>query len=118
MLTLGSWAMEAVVVYGVIHALHLNIGFLQAVWANGMTIAGQLFHVTPGGIGTYETTLSASLGILGMNGAQAYTVSLLSHGYKFVFAYSAGLASLLLAAVSWSELRQWLSLRGKKERND
>ena len=118
LLTLGSWAMEAVVVYGVIHALHLNIGFLQAVWANGMTIAGQLFHVTPGGIGTYETTLSASLGILGMNGAQAYTVSLLSHGYKFVFAYSAGLASLLLAAVSWSELRQWLSLRGKKERND
>ena len=76
------WAaglMEAVVVYGVIHALRLNIGFLQAVWANGMTIAGQLFHVTPGGIGTYETTLSASLGILGMNGAASlYGVAVVS----------------------------------------
>lgn len=118
MLILGSWVLEGIVVYGVIHALHLNIGLLQAVWANGMTIAGQLFHVTPGGIGTYETTLSASLGILGMNGSEAYTVSLLSHGYKFVFAYIAGLASLILAAVSWSELMGWLSVRGKKESND
>ncbi|BBH23854.1 hypothetical protein Back11_51990 [Paenibacillus baekrokdamisoli] len=118
LLTLISWMMEGAVVYGVILALDLRIGPLQAVWANGMTIAGQIFHVTPGGIGTYETTLTASLGVLGMAGAQAYTVALLSHGYKFVFAYLVGIGSLLLAAVSWSELRKWLNPRGKKESNE
>ncbi|MFC5647751.1 lysylphosphatidylglycerol synthase transmembrane domain-containing protein [Paenibacillus solisilvae] len=112
-----SWLLEGAVVYGVLSALNMKIGILQAVWANGMTIAGQLFHVTPGGIGTYETTLTASLSILGMRGEQAYTVALLSHGYKFVFAYAAGLAALLLAAVSWSDLNEWLRLREKKERN-
>ncbi len=117
MLTLGSWVLEGAVVYGVVQVLHVDIDWLQAVWVNGMTIAGQLFHVAPGGIGTYETTLTASLGVLGIPGMDGYTVALLSHGYKFVFAYAAGAASLVLAAVSLRELKEWIGLRNKGRNN-
>ena len=117
-LTFVSWIMEGTVVYGVIRAMHLQVGALQAVWANGMTIAGQGFHVTPGGIGTYETTLTVSLGLLGMAVSKAYIVALVSHSYKFMFAYIGGISSLILAAVSWSELRGWLAPQKRKGRNE
>ncbi|WP_165822638.1 lysylphosphatidylglycerol synthase transmembrane domain-containing protein [Paenibacillus montanisoli] len=110
-LTLGSWVLEGAVVFGVVHVLHLDVNWLQAVWANSMTIAGQLFHITPGGIGTYEMTLTASLGVLGVAGVDGYTVALLSHGYKFVFAYAFGAVSLVLAAVTLAELKEWVGLR-------
>ncbi|MBP3964809.1 lysylphosphatidylglycerol synthase transmembrane domain-containing protein [Paenibacillus lignilyticus] len=119
LLTLASWVLEGAVVYGVVHALNLQVGLLQAVWANSMTIAGQLFHVTPGGIGTYETTLTASLGLLGIAGSDGYTAALLSHGYKFGFAYTAGAAALVLGAVSWRELKEWFGLkdRGRQKKS-
>ncbi|NBD26768.1 lysylphosphatidylglycerol synthase transmembrane domain-containing protein [Paenibacillus glycinis] len=114
LLTFACWLLEGAVVYGVARALGLSVNPLQAVWATGMTIAGQVFHITPGGIGTYETTLTASLGVLGIAGSAAYTAALLSHGYKFVFAYVTGTLSIVLTAVTWTELRGWLRLRRRE----
>lgn len=114
LLTFACWLLEGTVVYGVARALGLPINPLQAVWVTGMTIAGQVFHITPGGIGTYETTLTASLGVLGVAGSAAYTAALLSHGYKFVFAYATGAVSLTMTAVTWTELRGWLKLRRRE----
>ncbi|WP_219834449.1 lysylphosphatidylglycerol synthase transmembrane domain-containing protein [Paenibacillus sp. R14(2021)] len=114
LLTLACWLLEGSVVYGVTRALGMPINPLEAIWVTGMTIAGQIFHITPGGIGTYETTLTASLGILGAAGSTAYTAALLSHGFKFVFAYVTGTVSIVMSAVTWAELRSWLRL-GKRE---
>ncbi|MBO7748681.1 flippase-like domain-containing protein [Paenibacillus sp. MWE-103] len=117
-LTLASWLLEGTVVYGVAQALGLQVNPLEAVWVTGMTIAGQAFHVTPGGIGTYETTLTASLGVLGVAGSAAYTAALLSHGYKFAFAYIAGGVSMAMTAVTWTEIRGWLRFRGREGRHE
>ncbi|MFC4812663.1 lysylphosphatidylglycerol synthase transmembrane domain-containing protein [Paenibacillus sp. GCM10023250] len=117
-MTLASWLLEGTVVYGVALALELPVNPLEAVWVTGMTIAGQAFHVTPGGIGTYETTLTASLGVLGVAGSAAYTAALLSHGYKFAFAYIAGGLSMAMTAVTWTDMRGWLRLRGREGRHE
>lgn len=114
LLTFAGWLLEGTVVYGVAHALGLAINPLQAIWVTGMTIAGQVFHVTPGGIGTYETTLTASLAVLGIAGSAAYSAALLSHGYKFVFAYVTGAASFVMTSVTWTEIRGWMRLRGRE----
>ncbi|QHW32545.1 flippase-like domain-containing protein [Paenibacillus rhizovicinus] len=114
LLTLACWLLEGAVLYGVVRVLGLSVGPLQAIWVTGMTIAGQIFHITPGGIGTYETTMTASLGVLGIAGSAAYTAALLSHGYKFMFAFLTGAISLAMSAVTWSEMRSWLRLRKKE----
>ncbi|AZN38578.1 lysylphosphatidylglycerol synthase transmembrane domain-containing protein [Paenibacillus albus] len=108
LLTLISWLLEGAVVYGVTRVLDLPINPFEAIWVTSMTIAGQLFHITPGGIGTYETTLTASLGVLGVSGRDAFAAALLSHGFKFVFAYVTGAVSLAMSAVTMRELRTWL----------
>ncbi|WP_181909435.1 lysylphosphatidylglycerol synthase transmembrane domain-containing protein [Paenibacillus taihuensis] len=114
LLTLVSWLLEGAVVYGVTGVLDLPVNPFEAIWVTSMTIAGQLFHVTPGGIGTYETTLTASLGVLGVSGEVAFAAALLSHGFKFVFAYVTGAASLAMSAVTWKELRSWLQPTGRE----
>ncbi|SEN62018.1 lysylphosphatidylglycerol synthase transmembrane domain-containing protein [Paenibacillus sp. OV219] len=114
LLTLLSWLLEGAVVYGVTKVLDLPINPFEAIWVTSMTIAGQLFHITPGGIGTYETTLTASLGVLGVSGNEAFAAALLSHGFKFVFAYVTGAISLAMSAVTVKELRTWLQPPGRE----
>ncbi|MDQ0891714.1 uncharacterized membrane protein YbhN (UPF0104 family) [Paenibacillus sp. V4I9] len=83
-----SWILEAGVIFAVARMIGLQLGTISLVWANSMTIAGQIFHITPGGIGTYESTMSGSLVLLGVNGKDAYRAALVSHTFKFLFAYT------------------------------
>ena len=57
-----SWICEAFVIYEIANSLT----FLQAVWVNSVTIAGQVFQLTPGGLGTYETVMTFALRALGV----------------------------------------------------
>lgn len=109
----GSWILEAFVVLGVTSALDSEVTFFQGLWVNSMTIAGQLFHFAPGGLGTYESVMTFSLVTVGMEWQKAYDVALLSHGFKFVFSYLVGLWVWLAAPVSWAEMKQWIKI-GKK----
>ncbi|WP_028609268.1 lysylphosphatidylglycerol synthase transmembrane domain-containing protein [Paenibacillus harenae] len=106
-----SWILEAGVIFGISSILGLNLGAVPLVWANSMTIAGQVFHITPGGIGTYESTLSGSLAVLGINGREAYGAAILSHAFKFVFAFGMGAYSLLRMPLGWREARIWIKER-------
>lgn len=108
-----SWVLEAGVIYGIAYILGLQLGAVPLVWANSMTIAGQVFHITPGGIGTYESTLSGSLAVLGINGREAYGAALLSHAFKFVFAFGMGAYTLLRMPLGWREAKGWIKERKK-----
>jgi glycosyltransferase AglD len=119
-LVLASWMLEGVVLLGVAREAvqagdgDYSLGLLQAIWANSMTIAGQVFHVTPGGIGTYETTMTAALALLGMDADQAYAAAVVSHAYKFVYAYLFGGLACLMGAVDLRDLKSWI--RAKRNR--
>ncbi|WP_189017473.1 lysylphosphatidylglycerol synthase transmembrane domain-containing protein [Paenibacillus marchantiophytorum] len=103
-----SWVLEAGVIFAVVQMIGLQLGSMALVWANSMTIAGQIFHITPGGIGTYESTMSGSLALLGIDGKDAYRAALLSHTFKFLFAYSLGGYSLLRMPLHWREMKTWI----------
>lgn len=114
-----SWILEAAVIYGISRISELNLGAASLIWANSVTIAGQVFHITPGGIGTYESTLSGSLVVLGIGWKEAYAAAVLSHAFKFVFAYVMGGYSLLRMPIGWREMKAWMLNRQKsaKEKN-
>lgn len=107
LLVAASWLLEAGVLYGIMRvlALHLPAGWL--VWANSMTIAGQVFHVTPGGIGTYESALSGTLVWLGIDWKTAYAAAVMSHLFKFAFAYVAGAVTWIRMPIRRSDWRGW-----------
>ncbi|SDO04216.1 hypothetical protein SAMN04487897_107170 [Paenibacillus sp. yr247] len=104
-----SWVLEAGVIFAVVRMIGLQLGAIYLVWANSMTIAGQIFHITPGGIGTYESAMSGSLALLGVDGKDAYRAALVSHTFKFLFAYSLGGCSLLSMPLHWREMKTWIN---------
>jgi uncharacterized membrane protein YbhN (UPF0104 family) len=103
-----SWILEAGVIYAVARMMGLQPGAISLVWANSMTIAGQIFHITPGGIGTYESTMSGSLVLLGVDGRDAYRAALVSHTFKFLFAFTLGAYSLVRMPLHWHEMKSWM----------
>ncbi|MBP1963915.1 lysylphosphatidylglycerol synthase transmembrane domain-containing protein [Paenibacillus aceris] len=103
-----SWILEAGVIYAVARMMGLQPGAISLVWANSMTIAGQIFHITPGGIGTYESTMSGSLALLGVDGKDAYRAALVSHTFKFLFAFTLGAYSLVRMPLQWQEMKNWI----------
>jgi uncharacterized membrane protein YbhN (UPF0104 family) len=90
-LTTAGWMLEAAVVWSVVRALAGELGPGAALLVNSLTIIGQTFHVTPGGIGTYEAVMS---GLLVQAGGQplefALNVAILSHGFKFLYSFLFG----------------------------
>ncbi|MED1537790.1 lysylphosphatidylglycerol synthase transmembrane domain-containing protein [Bacillus pseudomycoides] len=104
-----SWICEAFVIYEIASSLT----FIQAIWVNSVTIAGQVFQLTPGGIGTYETVMTFALRALGVGSVEAYEWSLMSHGFKFIFSYGVGALLLVLYPM---ELRSLVSQKGENIR--
>jgi uncharacterized membrane protein YbhN (UPF0104 family) len=64
---------------------------VDGAWlVNNLTIIGQVFHVTPGAIGTYETSMSSLLGLYGIDPAQALLIAVIAHAFKFVYSFVGG----------------------------
>jgi uncharacterized membrane protein YbhN (UPF0104 family) len=90
-LTVAGWLLEAVVVWSVVTALQGELGVAQALLVHVLTIVGQTFHVTPGGIGTYEAVMSTLLHqVAGHTLSFALQVAIVSHGYKFLYSFVVG----------------------------
>ncbi|PAQ16660.1 hypothetical protein CD798_00825 [Bacillaceae bacterium SAOS 7] len=89
-LVLLSWVMEAALVWTVAVALAHPVHSFEAIWINSMTVAGQTFQITPGGIANYETVMSLAFRTIGDTIEFGMTVALITHGLKFIFAFGAG----------------------------
>lgn len=113
LLVASSWMLEAAVVYGTALSFSVHPKVWHSIWVNSLTIAGQVFHFTPGGLGTYEAAMSSALAAIGITPAVALQIAIISHLFKFVFSYLAGAFTLLCAPVSFQRVRLWL--KQKKE---
>lgn len=109
-LVAASWILEAAVLFGIAHMGDARLDAVSSIWANSVTIGGQIFHVTPGGIGTYESTLSGSLAVLGVDWQEAYSTALLAHAFKFAFSFMVGAYSLIRMPIGLREAKQWLRM--------
>ncbi|MCA0753551.1 flippase-like domain-containing protein [Paenibacillus sp. N4] len=114
-LVAASWVLEAVILYGIARMADIRLGAAASIWANSVTIGGQLFHVTPGGIGTYESTMSGTLALLGVDWEKAYATALLAHAFKFAVSFLVGAYSLLRMPIGLQEARGWLRMPRKSD---
>lgn len=103
-----SWILEAVIVYAVSTQFGTTLTFLKAIWVNSFTIAGQVFHFSPGGIGTYESFMSFGLRAFQIPIKEAYTIAILTHGYKFIFSFVIGFYLIFSAPISWTTIKHWM----------
>lgn len=105
LLTTLSWICEGIVVFVVSHAYGLNLGYIASVYTNSITVAGQVFQILPGGVGTYETIMSTMLVLQKIDGAVAFQIAIISHSFKFLFSYSVGIYSIFRSPIRWKELK-------------
>lgn len=91
LLTLTGWILEAAVIGAVLIVLAIPAGVGQTLFVHAWTIVGQTFHVTPGGIGTYETVMSGLLvQTAGIPLDLALQAAILSHAFKFLYSFATG----------------------------
>lgn len=111
-LTAASWILEGSVLYSAARVMGVELSITAAVWVTAMTVAGQVFHFTPGGIGTYESFMTGSLAAVGVPLETAFAVAVATHGFKFIYSYAAGGLLLWRAAVTWRQMKEWTRLKG------
>jgi uncharacterized membrane protein YbhN (UPF0104 family) len=114
MLTLISWILEAAVIYGVVLNGGSNISFVQAIWVNSITVAGQIFQITPGGIASYEAIMVFALGANGIAPENAYTAAVITHGLKYLFSFIVGGIALAAYPIPAHLLKKWTRERGNE----
>ncbi len=95
--TLPSWILEAAVLLVAAQALGADISLSAAIAVTAFIILFQVFHVTPGGIGVYEATMTGALYSLGAPWEQGLAVAVLTHGLKFAYSYTFAAAFTLVA---------------------
>ncbi|MFC7371308.1 lysylphosphatidylglycerol synthase transmembrane domain-containing protein [Fictibacillus iocasae] len=106
--TMMSWMLESFVLYFTAVILRQELSFLAAWWTTSVTIAGQVFHFSPGGVGTYEAVMTGALRTLQVPMQTAFETAVASHAFKFVYSFGAGLYLALAAPVSIVMLKKWL----------
>lgn len=110
--TLLSWILEAGVLYGTVHILGEEATLLELAFVNSLTIAGQIFQVTPGGIANYESFMIFGLGMIGISLKSGYTIAVLNHGIKFFFSYVVGVFCLMVHPIHFDTIKKFTKMRG------
>ncbi|MEH6946992.1 lysylphosphatidylglycerol synthase transmembrane domain-containing protein [Bacillus sp. JJ634] len=111
-MTVISWTLEAGVLYFTVIALSGDLSFWEAVFANSVTIAGQVFQITPGGIANYESFLVFALSVVGFTMKDGYTIAVLTHAIKFFFSYLVGAVAFVKYPISLKTVKEWIKVRG------
>ncbi len=106
-----SWVLEASVIFEIARAGGVGLSFSEAVFANSLTVGGQVFQIAPGGIATYESMMTFALAMTGVPASFGYQAAVLSHLFKFAFSYLTGLLLFITAPVRADDMKQWINKR-------
>ena len=115
LLTIPSWILEAGVLLVAAQALGLEISISAAIAVTAFTVLFQVFHVTPGGIGVYEASMTGALYALGIPWEQGLALAVLTHGLKFAYSYTVAAAFTLVAVRDVLPIKGLGALRGSAE---
>ncbi len=101
-----SWICEAVVLFEMAKMVAFPLSFAQSLWVNSMTVGGQIFQMTPGGLATYEAVMAFALTRIHPYWEQAYALALVTHLFKFLFSYVVGLYVWFRIPTLWTFVRK------------
>ncbi|WP_163150221.1 lysylphosphatidylglycerol synthase transmembrane domain-containing protein [Anoxybacillus sp. MB8] len=101
-----SWICEAVVLFEMAKMVAFPLSFAQSLWVNSMTVGGQIFQMTPGGLATYEAVMAFALTRIHPYWEQAYALALVTHLFKFSFSYVVGLYVWFRTPTLWTFVRK------------
>jgi uncharacterized membrane protein YbhN (UPF0104 family) len=107
-LAIASWLLEGTVLYGAASLLDIDVTLRMAVAATAFTILFQAIHITPGGLGVYETSMTSILALQGVPAETALTLAVVTHGLKFAYSFAVGGPFFAVEAVG--------ALRGTSEK--
>ena len=113
--TLPSWILEAGVLLVAAQATGSEISLPAAIAVTAFTILFQVFHVTPGGIGVYEASMTGALYALGVPWEEGLALAVLTHGLKFAYSYTVAAAFTLVAMRDVLPIKGLGALRGSAE---
>ena len=113
--TAPSWVLEAGAVLVAAKALGLELSPAAAIAVTAFTIVFQVFHVTPGGIGVYEASMTGALAAVGIPVDQGLALAVLTHGLKFAYSYSVAAVLTLIAARSLLGVKGLGAIRGTSD---
>lgn len=111
-----SWILEAAILYGTVMVFKGNLSMMEAVFSNSVTVSGQIFQITPGGIANYESFLVFALRLFGFTIQEGYTIAIVTHGIKFFFSYVAGAMAIILYPIPFKTVLSWSRVRGVRRR--
>jgi uncharacterized membrane protein YbhN (UPF0104 family) len=89
-LVLLSWLLEGAVLLSAAHLLDTDLSLRLAIGATAFTVLFQVVHITPGGIGVYETSMTSVLALHGVPADEALTLAVLTHALKFAYSFAVG----------------------------
>jgi uncharacterized membrane protein YbhN (UPF0104 family) len=111
-----SWMLEGAVVWGVTASIGNGLPIHKAIWVTCITVGGQVFQITPGGISTYEAVMTAALSSFHYPVKDGYMVALVSHSFKFIFSYLVGFLFFIHSPIAKiKQIREILLKRGRPE---
>ena len=90
----AAWGLESGVVYVAAGWAGLQVSPLDAVLVTAVTIAAQVFAVTPGGVGTYELAATGAFVALGAPAEPALVAAVAAHAVKTAYALLGGAVAL------------------------
>ena len=111
-----SWILEAAVLYGTVIIYNGDLSMIEAVFANSVTVSGQIFQITPGGIANYESFLVFALRLFGFTIQEGYTIAIVTHAVKFFFSYVAGAMAVFIYPIPFKTVLSWIKVRGVRGR--
>jgi len=111
-----SWILEAAVLYGTVIIYNGDLSMIEAVFANSVTVSGQIFQITPGGIANYESFLVFALRLFGFTIQEGYTIAIVTHAVKFFFSYGAGAMAVFIYPIPFKTVLSWIKVRGVRGR--
>lgn len=113
-----SWILEASVVYTFIRFQPYHLTFIEAIWVNSLTVGGQFFQITPGGIASYEAFMTFGLRAFHIPFSDALSVSIMTHLFKFIFSFFVGYLAFMLVPLNRSTIKEFLQQTKSVGRGD
>jgi uncharacterized membrane protein YbhN (UPF0104 family) len=94
----AAWLLESAVVWQAARYAGIELTALEAILVTSVTIAAQVFAVTPGGVGTYEAAGAGALVALGADPGAALAAAVTAHALKTAYSLATGAAAMVWPA--------------------